>query len=46
MGKTEEVMTPAAGIFLLILSLISCMILKLDLVYGLLAGMFAIMAVP
>ena len=37
-------MTPAAGIFLLILSLISCMTLKLDLVYGLLAGMFAFMA--
>ena len=37
-------MTPAAGIILLIISLTGCMILKLDLFYGLLAGMFAFMA--
>ncbi|MBQ6342541.1 MAG: hypothetical protein IJI41_05415 [Anaerolineaceae bacterium] len=37
-------MTPLASIILLILSLIGCMIFKLDLVYGLLIGMFAFMA--
>lgn len=37
-------MTPLISIIVLILSLIGCMILHLDLVYGLLVGMFAFMA--
>ncbi len=37
-------MTLIVSILILIFSLLTCMILKLDLVYGLLAGMFAFMA--
>lgn len=44
MRSEKHQMTLIATVSLLILSLIACMILKIDLIFGLLIGMFAFMA--